>query len=149
MICDAEFGRKLRVFRELKNISREKFADLVNQKLYYTKASNNYFTAEKVYYFEMGKRQFTATFLMICCKILDINIQWFYEDLAQMAEDGLVVFPDGTYLSARLTDKGRSVANYMHLHMDELSKVCGTQGDGTIRWGYVNLTPEQKPGAQK
>jgi len=75
--------------------------------------------------------------------------QWFYEDLAQMAEDGLVVFPDGTYLSARLTDEGRSVANYMHLHMDELSKVCVTQGDGTIRWGYVNLTPEQKTGAQK
>ena len=74
--------------------------------------------------------------------------QWFYEDLAQMAEDGLVVFPDGTYLSARLTDKGRSVANYMHLHMDELSKVCGTQGDGTIRWGCVNLTPEQKPETQ-
>ena len=30
--------------------------------------------------------------------------QWFYEDLAQMAEDGLVIFPDGTYLSTRLTD---------------------------------------------
>ena len=75
--------------------------------------------------------------------------QWFYEDLAQMAEDGLVVFPDGTYLSARLTDKGLSVQNYIIRHMDELSKVCGTQGDGTIRWGYVNLTPEQKPGAQK
>ena len=75
--------------------------------------------------------------------------QWFYEDLAKMAEDGLVVFPDGTYLSARLTDKGKSVANYMTLHKDELSKVCSTQGDGTIRYGYVNLTPEQKPGAQK
>ena len=70
--------------------------------------------------------------------------QWFYEDLAQMAEDGLVIFQDGTYLSARLTDKGQSVANYMHLHSDELSKVCGTQGDGIIRYGYVNLTPEQK-----
>ena len=70
--------------------------------------------------------------------------QWFYEDLAQMAEDGLVVFPNGTYLSARLTDKGQSVANYMGLHMDELSKVCGTQGDGTIRYGYVDLTAEQK-----
>ena len=70
--------------------------------------------------------------------------QWFYEDLAQMAEDGLVVFPDGTYLSARLTDKGQSVANYMILHMNELSKVCGTQGDGTIRYGYVNHTAEQK-----
>ena len=54
--------------------------------------------------------------------------QGFYEDLAEMAEDGLVVFPDGTYLSARLTAKGQSVANYMVLHMDELSKVCGTQG---------------------
>ena len=70
--------------------------------------------------------------------------QWFYEDLAQMAEDGLVVFPDGTYLSARLTDKGESVANYMTWHMGELSKVCDTQGDGIIRYGYVNLTPEQK-----
>ena len=78
-----------------------------------------------------------------------MGCQWFYEDLAEMAVDGLVVFPDGTYLSARLTDKGRSVANYMHLHIDELSKVCGTQGDGTIRWGYVNLTLGQKPGAQK
>ena len=70
--------------------------------------------------------------------------QWFYEDLAQMAEDGLVVFPDGTYLSARLTAKGQSVANYMVLHMDELSKVCGTQGDGTKRYGYADLTVEQK-----
>ena len=70
--------------------------------------------------------------------------QWFYEDLAQMAEDGLVVFPDGTYLSARLTDKGQSVAHYMNLHLKELSKVCGTQGDGTIRYGCVNLTAEQK-----
>ena len=66
--------------------------------------------------------------------------QWFYEDLAQMAEDGVVVFPDGTYLSARLTDKGQSVVNYMNLHMNELSKVCGTQGDSTIRYGYVNHT---------
>ena len=73
----------------------------------------------------------------------------FYEDLAQMAEDGLVVFPDGTYLSARLTDKGQSVANYMIRHMDELSKVCSTQGDGTIRHGYVNLTPEQKKGVDR
>ena len=70
--------------------------------------------------------------------------QWFYEDLAQMAEDGLVVFPDGTYLSARLTDKGQSVANYMILHMNELSKVCGTQGDGTIRYSYVDHTAKQK-----
>ena len=70
--------------------------------------------------------------------------QRFYEDLAQMAEDGLVVFPDGSYLSARLTDKGQRVANYMTLHMDELSKVCGTQGDGTIKYGYVNHTAEQK-----
>ena len=70
--------------------------------------------------------------------------QWFYEDLAEMAVDGLVVFPDGTYLSTRLTDKGQSVANYMNLHLNELSKVCGTQGDGTIRYGYVDLTAEQK-----
>ena len=70
--------------------------------------------------------------------------QWFYEDLAEMAEDGLVVFTDGTYLSARLTDKGQRVANYMGLHMDELSKVCGTQGDGTKRYGYADLTAEQK-----
>ena len=70
--------------------------------------------------------------------------QWFYEDLAEMAEDGLVVFPDGTYLSARLTDKGQRVANYMGLHMDELSKVCGTQGDGTKKYGYADLTAEQK-----
>ena len=70
--------------------------------------------------------------------------QWFYEDLAQMAEDGLVVFPDGTYLSARLTDKGHSVANYIHLHLSELSKVCGTQGDGTIRYDYVDLSAGQK-----
>ena len=70
--------------------------------------------------------------------------QCFYEDLAQMAEDGLVVFPDGTYLSARLTDKGQHVANYMKWNMDELSKVCGTQGDGTIRYSYADLTAEQK-----
>ena len=70
--------------------------------------------------------------------------QWFYEDLAQMAEDGLVVFSDGTYLSARLTDKGQNVANYMDLHLDELSKVCGTQGDGTIRYSYVDHTAKQK-----
>ena len=69
-----------------------------------------------------------------------MGCQGFYEDLAQMAEDGLVVFPDGTYLSARLTDKGQSVARYMIVHMDELSKVCDTQGDGTIRYGYVNHT---------
>lgn len=73
--------------------------------------------------------------------------QWFYEDLAQMAEDGLVIFPDGTYLSARLTDKGQSVAHYMILHMDELSKVCGTQGDGTTKYGYVKYTVEEKKGA--
>ena len=73
--------------------------------------------------------------------------QWFYEDLAQMAEDGLVVFPDGTYLSARLTDKGQSVANYMTSHLNELSKVCGTQGDGAIRYGYVEHTAEQGGGA--
>ena len=73
-----------------------------------------------------------------------MGCQWFYEDLAQMAEDGLVVFSDGTYLSARLTDKGQHVANYMKWHMDELSKVCGTQGDGTIRYGYVNHTVKQK-----
>ena len=72
--------------------------------------------------------------------------QWFYEDLAQMAEDGLVVFPDGTYLSARLTDKGQNVANYMNLHLDELSKVCGTQGDGTIRYSYVNHTAGEQQG---
>ena len=70
--------------------------------------------------------------------------QWFYEDLAQMAEDGLVVFPDGTYLSARLTDKGQDVANYMDSNLDELSKVCGTQGDGTKRYGYADLTAKQK-----
>lgn len=51
-----------------------------------------------------------------------MGCQLFYEDLAQMAEDGLVVFPDGTYLSARLTDKGHSVANYMKSHLIELSK---------------------------
>ena len=73
-----------------------------------------------------------------------MGCQGFYEDLAQMAEDGLVVFPDGTYLSARLTDKGQRVANYMNSHLSELSKVCGTQGDGTIRYGYVNLSAEQK-----
>ena len=72
--------------------------------------------------------------------------QWFYEDLAQMAEDGLVVFPDGTYLSARLTDKGQDVANYMDSNLDELSKVCGTQGDGTIRYGYVDLTAGEQQG---
>ena len=72
--------------------------------------------------------------------------QWFYEDLAQMAEDGVVVFPDGTYLSARLTDKGQSVVNYMNLHMSELAKVCGTQGDGTIRYSYVNHTAGEQQG---
>ena len=70
--------------------------------------------------------------------------QWFYEDLAQMAEDGLVVFPDGTYLSARLTDKGQRVANYMNCHMSELSKVCDTQGDGIIKYGYVEHMVKQK-----
>jgi len=75
--------------------------------------------------------------------------QCFYEDLAQMAEDGLVVFPGGTYLSARLTDKGESVANYMTWHMDELSKVCDTQGDGIIKYGYVDLTAEQKEGVDR
>lgn len=73
-----------------------------------------------------------------------MGCQRFYEDLAQMAEDGLVVFPDGTYLSATLTDKAQNVANYMNLHSDELSKVCGTQGDGTIRYGYVDHTAKQK-----
>ena len=72
--------------------------------------------------------------------------QWFYEDLAQMAEDGLVVFPDGTYLSATLTDKAQSVVNYMNLHMSELAKVCGTQGDGTIRYSYVNHTAGEQQG---
>ena len=71
-----------------------------------------------------------------------MGYQWFYEDMAQMAEDGLVVFPDGTYLSARLTDKGQSVVNYVNLHLRELSKVCGTEGKGTIRHGYVNHTAE-------
>jgi len=74
----------------------------------------------------------------------NMGCQRFYEDLAQMAEDGLVIFPDGTYLSARLTDKGQNVANYMNLHLDDLSKICGTQGDGIIRYGYVNHTAEQK-----
>lgn len=92
---------------------------------------------------------FSDKMFWISFVLRNMGRQCFYEDLAQMAEDGLVVFPDGTYVSARLTDKGQRVANYMHLHMDELSKVCGTQGDGTIRWGYVNLTPEQKPEAQK
>ena len=85
---------------------------------------------------------FSDKVLWMLAVLRKMGRQWFYEDLAQMAEDGLVVFPDGTYLSARLTDKGQSVAKYMILHMSELSKVCGTQGNGTIRYGYVNLTPE-------
>lgn len=75
-----------------------------------------------------------------------MGCQRFYEDLAQMAEDGLVVFPDGTYLSATLTDKAQSVVNYMNLHMSELAKVCGTQGDGTIRYSYVNHTAGEQQG---
>ena len=58
---------------------------------------------------------FSDKMLWMLYVLRNMGRQYFYENLAQMAEDGLVVFPDGTYLSARLTDKGRSVANYMHL----------------------------------
>ena len=87
---------------------------------------------------------FSNKMLWMLYVLRNMGRQCFYEDLAQMAEDGLVVFPGGTYLSARLTDKGQSVANYMSLHMRELSKVCDTQGDGIIKYGYVDLTPGQK-----
>ena len=87
---------------------------------------------------------FSAKMMWMLNVLRTMGRQWFYEDLAKMAEDGLVVFPDGTYLSARLTDKGQSVVNYMNLHLRELSKECGTQGDGTIRYGYVDHTTEQK-----
>ena len=128
MICDAEFGRKLRVFRELKNISREKFADLVNQKLYYTKASNNYFTAEKVYYFEMGKRQFTATFLMICCKILDINIQWFYEDLDKII----------SHNSSNLISDSKNIM-LLRLKFNNLIKILDKLSDKKISDKFLHL----------
>lgn len=128
MICDAEFGRKLRVFRELKNISREKFADLVNQKLYYTKASNNYFTAEKVYYFEMGKRQFTATFLMICCKILDINIQWFYEDLDKII----------SHNSSNLVSDSKNIM-LLRLKFNNLIKILDKLSDKKISDKFLHL----------
>ena len=86
----------------------------------------------------LSRLSFSDKVLWMLDVLRKMGCQWFYEDLAQMAEDGLVIFPDGTYLSARLTDKGQSVANYMHLHLNELSKVCGTQGDGITRYDYVN-----------
>ena len=92
----------------------------------------------------LTRLSFSNKMLWMLYVLRNMGRQWFYEDLAQMAEDGLVVFPDGTYLSARLTDKGHSVANYIHLHLSELSKVCGTQGDGTIRYDYVDLSAGQK-----
>lgn len=87
---------------------------------------------------------FSDKMFWISFVLRNMGRQCFYEDLAQMAEDGLVVFPDGTYVSARLTDKGQRVANYMHLHLSELSKVCDTQGDGIIKYGYVEHTVKQK-----
>jgi len=87
---------------------------------------------------------FSDKMLWMLYVLRNMGRQCFYENLAQMAEDGLVVFPDGTYVSARLTDKGQRVANYMNCHMSELSKVCDTQGDGIIKYSYVNHTVEQK-----
>ena len=115
---------------------------------------SRYMTAPAEEIVELAKKYFCHVNLMhlsfsdklfwISFVLRNMGRQCFYEDLAQMAEDGLVVFPDGTYLSARLTDKGQNVANYMDLHLDELSKVCGTQGDGTIRYSYVDHKAKQK-----
>ena len=88
----------------------------------------------------LTRLSFSDKMLWMLYVLRNMGRQCVYENLAQMAEDGLVVFPDGTYVSARLTDKGQRVANYMNCHMGELSKVCDTQGDGTIRYGYVNHT---------
>ena len=115
---------------------------------------SKYMAAQTEEVVELAKKYFchvNLSHLIFSDKILwmldvlrQMGCQWFYEDLAQMAEDGLVVFPDGTYLSARLTDKGQRVANYMYCHMSELSKVCDTQGDGIIKYGYVEHTVKQK-----
>ena len=100
--------------------------------------------AEKYFcHVNLSHLSFSDKILWMLDVLRKMGCQWFYEDLAQMAEDGLVIFPDGTYLSARLTEKGQRVANYMHLHLSELSKICGTQGDGTLRYSYVDHTAKQ------
>lgn len=42
-------------------------------------------------------------------RALDISL---YEELATYAEEGLIVFPNGTYWDARLTDLGRKVMEW-------------------------------------
>ena len=81
---DRVLGRKLKILREFKNISREDFANLLNKKFGYQEGYSGfseYFSETKVYNYEIGNRKFTIAFLKACCEILDVHINIFFEDI--------------------------------------------------------------------
>ena len=76
----------------------------------------------------MGKRQFTATFLMICCKILDINIQWFYEDLDKII----------SHNSSNLVSDSKNIM-LLRLKFNNLIKILDKLSDKKISDKFLHL----------
>lgn len=103
-LTNLELGKKIKILREFKCISRIDFATKLNHELKLTSSDPNYLSENKIHKYESGKRNISAIFLLACARVLNINIRLFFEDIERIIskDSNDLLFDSKTELIMRL-----------------------------------------------